>query len=1073
MEKDSATSSAQNSFQNILFVDPYKKWSAEELRLIDYAQNRRYGGAAGGGAFGSNTFGTFGNNTQQPAATGGFGATNTASTGGGLFGSTPAASTGGGLFGQANPATTNTTGGFGTPAASGGLFGAKPAATGGLFGSAPSTAQAQPSGGLFGSNTGSSFGSTPAATGGFGAATNTTGGGLFGNNTAQQNKPAGLFGASTTTTPASGGFGSGFGNNTAASTNTGGGLFGAQNNTNTAQTGGGLFGNTQNAQQQNTGTGFGGGFGAQPQQQSGGLFGNAQNKPATGGLFGNSTATTGTTGGGLFGSAPANNTTGGFGQPAQAQQGGLFGNKPATGGLFGNSTATTNNTGGGLFGGMNQNNQPQGQAGGLFGNSQNKPTSGGLFGNSTPAPGGSLFGGNTNNQQSGGMFGNSMTQQQGSSSLFGGSMGNQSTPTALTASVNDPSAYGTSLFGNIGNNEVSNPGPLATPIGKRQAKRPSILPMYKLNPSSASRYATPQRKGNGFGFSYSTYGTPGSPSSVASTPGAMSQSLLGGGSLTRSLAKSISSNSLRRSYNVEDTLLAPGAFSASSGSRLYGGNSVKKLVINRELRSDLFSTPTKDKPIQEASNGSRKLSKRVSFEANTAEAIDDRDEVGTPQANNGSNGASPNISSQPQSDQVKGNELAIVEEEPQSPAANSPAEAGEGGVGQYWMSPSAEEIQNMNRVQRSRVANFTVGRDNIGYVKFKVPVDLTSINLDELYGNIVILEPRSATVYPNPAKKPSVGKGLNVPSLISLENAYPRNSRGKTTSLKKHVDRLRRIPDTTFESYDEATGQWNFSVEHFTTYGLEDSDDEEETVEPQPAAPPAKASKWDAIASMSDDGSSVDDETSEFRRSQSQIPGAFDSNMAYEADERAEMAERTQSKPSFLAERSVGLTSKALVHRDEEDVGYATFEAREDASASLEQHQAMEQDDDSFANEVEDLVQETPAGIMRARMRAVRENATPVKIQVVAGDDWQDMLRKSVSPQKRDRALLKSIHEADRYRVADPSARNDAAQKKRVVSDGRGFATSIDLMHSLFDKAKVPPQKPQAPLRPQAVKVGC
>jgi len=1069
VEKDSATSSAQNSFQNILFVDPYKKWSAEELRLVDYAQNRRYGGAAGGGAFGSNTFGTFGNNTQQPAATGAFGATNTASTGGGLFGSTPAASTGGGLFGQANSASTNTTGGFGTQAAGGGLFGAKPATTGGLFGSATNTAQPQASGGLFGSNTGSSFGSTPAATGGFGAATNTTGGGLFGNNTAQQNKPGGLFGASTTTTPASGGFGSGFGNNTAGATNTGGGLFGAQNNTNTAQTGGGLFGNAQNTQQQNTGSSFGGGFGGQTQQQSGGLFGNTQNKPATGGLFGNNTATTGTSGGGLFGSAPANNTTGGFGQPAQAQQGGLFGNKPATGGLFGSST-TTNTTGGSLFGGMNQNNQTQGQAGGLFGNSQNKPATGGLFGNSTPAAGGSLFGGSTNNQQSGGLFGNSMNQQQASSSLFGGSMGNQSTPTALTASVNDPSAYGTSLFGNIGNNEVSNPGPLATPIGKRQAKRPSILPMYKLNPSSASRYATPQRKGNGFGFSYSTYGTPGSPSSVASTPGAMSQSLLGGGSLTRSLAKSISSNSLRRSYNVEDTLLAPGAFSASSGSRLYGSNSVKKLVINRELRSDLFSTPTKDKPIQETSNGSRKLNKRVSFEANAVEAIDNRDEAGTPQANNGSNGGSPNNSSQPENDQVKGNELAIVEEEPQSPAADSPAEAADGSVGQYWMSPSVEEIQNMNRVQRSRVANFTVGRDNIGYVKFKVPVDLTSINLDELYGNIVILEPRSATVYPNPAKKPPVGKGLNVPSLISLENAYPRNSRGKTTSLKKHIDRLKRIPDTTFESYDEATGQWNFSVEHFTTYGLEDSDGEEETVEPQPAAPPARASKWDSIASMSDDGSSVDDATPEFRRSQSQIPGAFDSNVAYEADEREEMAERNQTKPSFLAERSMGSASRTLVRRDEEDVEYATFEAREDASASLEQHQAMEQDDDSFANEVEDLIQETPAGIMRARMRAIRENATPVKIQVAAGDDWQDMLRKSVSPQKRDRALLKSIHEADRYRAVDPSARNDAAQKKRVVSDGRGFATSIDLMHSLFDKAKAPTQDSQAPPRPQAVK---
>ncbi|KAJ1324842.1 Nucleoporin NUP145 [Microdochium nivale] len=1072
VEKDSATSSAQNSFQNILFVDPYKKWSAEELRLVDYAQNRRYGGAGGaGGAFGGNTFGGFGSNAQQPAASGGFGATPTPAAGGGLFGSTPAAG-GGGLFGQSNTGTTNTAGGFGAATSgTGGLFGNKPATTGGLFGSS-NTAQPQQTGGLFGSNPGTSFGGTTNnTTSGFGS-TPAAGGGLFGgNNAAQQNKPAGgLFGSPAATTGTTGFGGGGFGANTTGATNPSSGLFGAQNTTATGQTGGGLFGNAGNNQQQSSAPGFGG-FGAQPQQQTGGgLFGGAQNKPATGGLFGNSTAAPGNTGGGLFGGAPAA-STGGFGQQAQPQaSGGLFGNKPAaSGGLFGSSTAT-NTTGGGMFGGMNQANQGQAQGGGsLFGNTQNKPATGGLFGNSTPATGGGLFGGSTNNQQSGGLFGNSANQQQPSNSLFGGSMGNQSTPTALTASVNDPSAYGTSLFGNIGNNEVTNPGPLATPVGKRQSKRPSILPMYKLNPSSASRYGTPQRKGNGFGFSYSTYGTPGSPSSVASTPGAMSQSLLGGGSLTRSLAKSISSNSLRRSFNVEDTLLAPGAFSAGSGSRLYGSNSVKKLVINRELRSDLFSTPTKDKPLQDTPNGSRKLNKRVSFEANTVEAIENGDDIATPQAKSGTNGAASQRSAQSEVEQIQGNELAIVEEEPQSPSVHASVEGGDGMPGEYWMSPTKEEINNMNRVQRQRVANFTVGRENVGWVKFKIPVDLTSINLDELIDNIVILSPRTATVYPNQAKKPPVGKGLNVPSLINLENAYPRKSRGKTTSVQKHIDRLKRIENTTFVNYTEETGEWTFSVEHFTTYGLDDSDDEEVTTEPEPTTVPVRAQQWDSIADMSDAGS-AEDEAYEFGRSQSQVPGAFEPHTSYESDEQEEMTERNRSQPSFLAERSVGLASKTLVRRDERDVEYAMFEAPEDASASLEHHHATEQDDDSFAAEIDDMVQETPAGIMRARMRAIRDTSTPTKIQVAAGDDWQDMLAKSVSPQKRDRALLKSIHENEKYRLAEESTRRETSSKRRVVSDGRGFATSIDLMNSLFDKAKAPARNLQASHRPQGVK---
>jgi nuclear pore complex protein Nup98-Nup96 len=45
--------------------------------------------------------------------------------------------------------------------------------------------------------------------------------------------------------------------------------------------------------------------------------------------------------------------------------------------------------------------------------------------------------------------------------------------------------------------------------------------------------------------------------------------------------------------------------------------------------------------------------------------------------------------------------------------------------------------------------------------------------------------------------------------------------------------------------------------------------------------------------------------------------------------------------------------------------------------------------------------------------------------------------------------------------------------KKRAVPDGRGFATSIDLMKSIFDQAKAPLEKSTASVRPGNVKVGC
>lgn len=1098
-EKEGA-SNAQNAFQNILFQEPYRRWSSEELRLADYNQGRRYGGAAGTGfATTTSSFGTaFGSTPQN--TTGAFGATNNA-TSGGMFGNNSGNTTGG--FGP----TANS--GFGTTG--GGLFGNKPASTTGnsLFGN---TSQPTQSGGLFGTTSGTStFGNTSNNTG-FGATNNTTSttGGLFGN-TNNQNKPSGFsFGntANNNNNNTTGAFGTP--NNTAtgfgATSTAGGGLFGSTLANTTTGTGG-LFGSNTTGQNTNTSTPFGNtGFGAQNQTQtSGGLFGNNQAKPAgTGGLFGSTTNTNQS--GGLFGSQANTAQTTGFGNNTQTS-GGLFG-KPAasSGGLFGATANPTQNApaGGGLFGALGSNNQAQ-QAntggGGLFGsslnaNNQPKPsmfgtsqpsTSGGLFG-SQPAQQGSLFGTPNNNQQ--------QPNSGFGSSLFGNSQNNQSQTTqSLTANINDPTAYGVGpMFGNLVNG--NDPGPLATPLSsKKTPRRPSILPTYKLNPASATRFVTPQKRG--FGFSYSTYGTPNSPSSVASTPGNMSHSMWNG-SLTRSLAKSVSTSNLRRSFNVDDSLLAPGAFSSSSSSKLFGGsNNVKRLVINKELRSDLFSTPTKEgstgaQPSPNG-NGTRRTSKRVSFGPTNEEVSENGDDVSesvAPTAEalgfirpnsraNGVNGAkhSSSSSSASEMEQVKGMELAVVHEEGDaSPVAQTASPAGGASdkeLGEYWMRPTKEEIRAMNRVQRQKVQEFTVGRKNSGWVQFKVPVDLVSVDVDNLFDDIVVLDVRSCTVYPNSAKKPAVGKGLNVPARICLENSRPRGNRlKKSVTIAKHIDRLKRIENTHFVQYNDETGEWTFDVDHFTTYGLDDSDDEDEDVEVEPhldaEAPGHMSSSPLPEAQRSFD----EDDTFDFSHNKRSLPGAFDTNEVYDEDGIQEMAEINQSQLSFLADSSAGSKSKALVpvaqgYLDDE---YAMSEDQEGASTSLGHHLAAEHEDDSFSASQLELIQETPAGIMRARMRAIKESATPMKVQVAAGDDWMDMLQKTISPQKRDRVLLKSLHEADAYRSMKDSVQDQSPAKRRVVSDGRGFATSIDLMKSIFDQAKAPADSPRASLRPKSVK---
>ncbi|KAJ2998135.1 hypothetical protein NUW58_g416 [Xylaria curta] len=957
----------------------------------------------------------------------------------------------------------------------------QPATTGGLFGSATATTQPAQTGGMFGTSGTSGFGANAGtSTGGFGATTNNSSGGLFGSNT--QNKPGFSFQTNNTNTGAFGGGGTNaFGG---TNTNTGGGLFG---NTGNTGTGTGLFGN---AGQPNTSAFGNSGFGAQnQQQQGGGLFGNAQPKPAGTSLFGSTNTNTGT--GGAFGTAT---NTGGFGQANATQTGGgLFGNnKPATGstgGLFGSAGTTQNtNTGGGLFGSLQntqtQPQQPQ-QGGSLFGSLNTQTQKPGLFGAPSQPTGGGLFG-TQNNQQQGSLFGSSTTQQPQNStmgsSLFGNSQGAQSNAPSLTASINDPNAFG-SLFANFGGNEAVNPGPLATPANKRQSRRPSILPYYRLNPASASRLAvTPQKRG--YGLSYSTYGTPNSPSSVASTPGALSQSLLGG-SLSRNLGKSVSTSNLRRSFNIEDSVLVPGAFSASSGPKMYHNGSVKKLVINKDLRSDLFSTPTKEKPAAETPNTARKLIKRVSFDTSNVDAVEDGSAVNgsptstptseqlgyvRPKISNGVSASKPDTApSAPEMEQVKGNELAIVHEnETASPPVRNHGVPHDGEPGDYWMSPTKEEILNMNRVQRQKVVGLTVGREKIGYVKFKVPVDLSAIEIDTICDGIVVLTSRSATVYPNPVKKPPVGKGLNVPALINLENAWPRASRtGKPTSITKHVQRLKKIPDTVFENYNEETGEWSFSVEHFTTYGLDDSEDEDEDVAPPETPMGAGAGAETTSLAEFDEDASLNPVARH-----PPLPGAFEPGEYDYGSDEAEMSEVGAPRLSFLASRSAGSTSQAVVYLNQAamDDEYAMSEVNDNASDHFGHHLAAEHDEDSFDDSRSDLAHETPAGIMRARMRAIKSSATPLKVQVAAGDDWMDMLSKTISPQKRDRVLLKSIHEVENYRSAKDSIREASPTKKRIVSDSKGFATSIDLMNSLFEKAKVPQENLQASVRPKGVK---
>lgn len=997
----------------------------------------------------------------------------------------------------------------------------------------------KPATGMFGTNTAS----TAQPSGGlFGTSNNTTGGFGFGAQQQDQSKPAGGFSFSSNNNTSTG-FGSGntgFGTNNTGSTGTG--LFGANNNQSTPGFGssqpqqpavgsfGGFGANAQNQDQNqpNTNNAFGG-FGSQP--KPGGLFASNPTASTSNNMFGgaNNQQQQQPAGGGLF----ANNTNN--------QQNGtsLFGQKPAAtgGGLFSNTGPTnTSNTGGGMFGGLNNNtNQAQqNQGSSLFGNTNQQPQQGGgLFGGSGTT-GGGLFGNNNNNQQQpavNSMFGSlgSTSNQQQQSGLFGNSNNNAgmlnasqqpqqnplAPPPTLTTSLLEKYPFGSaSIFDGLPAPPQAPPIPMAIPInGSKTIKRHAIPPNYKINPSqSASRLTTP-RKNTGYGFTYSTYGTPSNVGSNISTPGGFSSSLLHS-SIGRGFGKSLSTSNLRRSFDHDgESLLSPGAFSASS-SRYSGSGSLKRLNIDRSLRTDLFGNDgvaalsSPDKNDQSKQPGI--LKKKVSFDSNTVGGNENFQSAAS--TNGGTNNDTGNssqpsaqeqgflrsssrsssrfgaaktngTSSQPEMEQVKGNELAIVHED--GPAEETVPSNGalvrtsmeDPQPGQYFMRPSKAEIDKMTREEKSKVVDFQVGREGCGYVVFDEPVDLNSVPLDDMFEGLAQITLRSLTIYPDSSKKPAIGKGLNVPSVIYLENSWPRQKDRRTPLYEKtgpkfqrHLEKLRKVRGTEFMSYNADTGVWAFKVEHFTTYGLDydDAASEGETLQTtsrssEADTPTQKRRSLDSdndssrltslqgsAASMEppSHGSSSPDDTFEFRR-QRLLPGAFDDSAAIYVDE--DMEDTDINEVSFLGDglaatpSESGADEPSEIEEDTEQFEDRSITIRDESQEMAGSFPPLDLDESTS------LTIDDPFMLKSSLKGSQYSLGTPKRLELGVIGDWADELQRTISPRKQDRQALRDNQAHERSSTA-----TDREATPRVmigsVNAGKDLATSIDLMNSIFGK---------------------
>ncbi|KAI8356144.1 nucleoporin autopeptidase-domain-containing protein [Choanephora cucurbitarum] len=140
----------------------------------------------------------------------------------------------------------------------------------------------------------------------------------------------------------------------------------------------------------------------------------------------------------------------------------------------------------------------------------------------------------------------------------------------------------------------------------------------------------------------------------------------------------------------------------------------------------------------------------------------------------------------------------------------------------YYISPSLETLASMPKEGLKQIQNLVVGRKGFGEIRFEQSVDLSEIDLEDIMGQLIVIEDKAAVVYPDQDKKPPKGTGLNVPAIVKLEQCF---SRDKNTGapirdpehprFKLFKDKLQKRSGTDFVDYEDATGNWTFKIHEF------------------------------------------------------------------------------------------------------------------------------------------------------------------------------------------------------------------------------------------------------------------
>ncbi|XP_014482996.1 PREDICTED: nuclear pore complex protein Nup98-Nup96 isoform X2 [Dinoponera quadriceps] len=161
----------------------------------------------------------------------------------------------------------------------------------------------------------------------------------------------------------------------------------------------------------------------------------------------------------------------------------------------------------------------------------------------------------------------------------------------------------------------------------------------------------------------------------------------------------------------------------------------------------------------------------------------------------------------------------------------------------YYTIPPIDKLDDYVRGETCVVPHFTIGREGYGNVYFPDSFDVYGLNLDE----IVHFRHKEVIIYPDDDKKPPVGEDLNRKAQVTLDKVWPHDKSlhepitdPQRLAAMNYEGKLRRVSakhDTRFLEYRPETGSWVFKVDHFSKYGLSDSDEDDSQ------APPASEAK--------------------------------------------------------------------------------------------------------------------------------------------------------------------------------------------------------------------------------------